>query len=227
MSEEESKYHIGTRLYGYTKEYAQALQGILAKRLGLGDYNTERTPPHVTFIRPFRTNNETRVKEAFEQSLQEIKEPIIYEVQGFNYFDNKTPVLYLEIARNGQIQEMIGGLEQVLEPHIEYLHPKVSLPGEERINLHVSVLAKKTEGLKEEIQQATTEYPFWPVRQALLRVYLLKDKRILREFDLTRGENLDRETAKNPFELKRSKNRFELETNWEISSNGLVLPVPH
>lgn len=221
-----ANYEIGTRLKGYSRDYLKALTCEISKKFDMGNL-TKRIVPHLTFLRPFATNSEQELIEVFEEILSKYNEPINYTLEGFGTFENEEKVVYGKIKSNFQIENIINDLEKSLEKNIRFLNSRIRLPQEKnKINLHSSIISKGANKYFSEIKDFLKKQNFREMTHALLRVYLLRDKIILREFDFYLNENLERWDAINPFVFQETKKAFTKKTNLKITEEGLLLPLP-
>ncbi len=185
------KYEIGIRLGGYPKKYLKALTCEISKKFQIK--KNKKIVPHLNFLRPFTTNNETELIENFGKTLSKYNQLITYTLEGFGTFENKEKVFYGKIKSNPQIENMINDLEKSLEENINFINPKIKLPEEkQKINLHCSIISKGVNKYFSEIDYFLNKQKFSKnITHPLLRVYLLRNKFILREFDFYLNENLD------------------------------------
>jgi 2'-5' RNA ligase len=214
------KYEIGTRLRGFAKNHIRNLNEKLSE-----DFNMkkeEKIIPHLTFLRPFYTQNEEQLISNFNQTLQKQKDPIYFTINNFGIFRNEQKTFYANIKQNPQIENLIGRLENSLEGIITYRDQKISLPEEENsINLHSTILK-----IPDYLLPRTIEYinknPLKKIEQGLLRVYLLKDKKILREYDFFLEKSLERNEAKDKEIFQRTMEQFKTKTNLIPSPEGFL-----
>jgi len=219
------KYEIGTRLKGYSKNYLKALTCEISKKFNATDLE-KKIVPHLTFLRPFKTENEPELIGLFEEILSQYKESINYSLEGFGAFKNKEKVFYGKIGSNPQIEDMINNLENSLEENINFIHPQVRLPEDKnKINLHCSIISSGVKEYYSEISDFLDKQNFKEIVNPLLRVYLLKNDFILREFDFYLNLNLERFDAINPFIYRETEKAFEDKTGHKITKEGIILSI--
>ncbi len=205
-----TNYEIGTRLKGHLQDYLKALTCEICKEFQIGNLDKRMVPPHLTFLRPFSTNNEEELIRIFEETLSQYKEPINYTFKGFGTFENKEKVVYGEIKSNPQIENMIGNLERSLEKNICFINPQIRLPREKnKTNLHCSIISKGANEDFLEIEDFLKKQNFQEETHPLLRVYLLRENLILREFDFYLNKSLGKWDALNPWIFKETKKRLK------------------
>ena len=116
---------------------------------------------------------------------------------------------------------MIYSLENSLSELIDYKYKKILLPEDENyLNLHTTILNHHINHLTPRITEYLKQIPFNKIEQALLRVYLLKDKKILREYDFFLEKSLKRFEAKNSFIFKETIKKFKEKTKLKPTKKG-------
>ena len=203
------KYEIGTRLTGYPKDYITSLTCRINHKYEL--MQGKKFVPHLTFLRPFETRDEQNLIETFNEVLCEFNSPISYSLDGFNIFKNQNKVVYANIEKNFEIEGIINSLEESLQENISFIHPKIFLPGEEKTNLHCAIASRDVNEYYSDILQYLDRQDFEPLEQPLYRVYLLRNKLILREYDFALRRSLRRWEAKDPILFEDTKEAFSLD----------------
>jgi len=221
------RYHIGIRLKGYARDYFKALTCAISKKFDLDALSEKRIVPHVTLLRPFTTNNESGLITSFGEVLSNYTNPIFYNLNGFGVFDNEEKVIYAKLDKNSDLEDIALDLESGLSNKIKFLVDKIKLPSEEdRLNLHCSIASKGINKYFNEIEHFIEGQNFPKTTCPLLRIYLLKNNFILREFDFYLKKNLERWDAINPFVFYETVENFKTATNIRISNEGILLPNP-
>jgi len=227
------KYEIGTRLFGNSKQYIKSLRSKIIKEFNLGIYNNKRfPPPHVTFFRPFCSEDESGLVSNFKSVLSKYSGcPINYKIKGFGFFDNPENVFYAKIEKDSLIEKIIFDLENNLKGNIEYLFPKVYLPKEEnKINLHCSIIPKGANLFADKINAFLEDQKFekkFPegFENYLLRFYLLKNNLILQEFDFSLNKSLNRVESLDPDVFDATLMVFGENTGIGLDKNGFKWPL--
>lgn len=201
----QDSYHIGIRLRDFPKDYIKHLTCKLALTFGIDESYESQIVPHITLLRPFNAKNENKLIRLFGDFLSHEQPPINYKIEGFEVFDNEPPVFYAKISKNLRLEKIIKNLETSLSKEIEYTSQKISLPGEKETNLHVTILSKGTKQLGGRIKDILGDEPFSPIEQLVSRIYLLKNKSILREYDFYLRKSLTRFEAIDPFIFSETK----------------------
>lgn len=200
------KYHIGIRLRGFSKSFFKVQKAKI-------NNNDMKYVPHTTLLRPFYTTNENELIKIFTNTLSQYTNPISFQIININYFNNNKYIIKAEIKKNPKIENIIHSLEGNLEKIINFKHPKI----ENRINLHTTISKEENLSIMQNLDQSIL-----PIDQYLLRIYLLKNKKILREYDFYLNKSLERNDAINKELFKETINQFQKQTGLTPSHIGFI-----
>jgi len=221
-----NKYHIGIRLRGYAKDYLKALTCEISKNFCLETLLEKQIVPHITLLRPFTTENESKLVKSFGNVLSKYNKPIFYELNGFGVFENEEKVIYAKVNNNSDIEDLNFNLEWELTNKINFLESKpISPPNLNMRTFHCSVVSEGINQYFNEIKSFIENQPFPKTICPLFRVYLLRDKFILREYDFYLNKNLERFDAINPFVFQETVAEFKKKTHMDFS-NGVLIQLP-
>ena len=196
------KYHVGTRLKGDAKDYIKSLS-LQTSRYFTKLEDRKRIVPHMTWIRPFTTDNENELIQTFDKTLKCFNSPIIYKIIGLNTFEKPQRVLYAEVKPNREINKMVNELEKNLEEKINYLSEKASNPDDKNdLNLHFTISNNIPEDHFTKIKSYLKTKDFLSIQHPLYRVYLVKNNLLLREYDFALNESLTPWDALDPLFFK-------------------------
>ncbi len=197
------KYHIGTRLRGDAKDYIKSM-ALQTSRRYTNSENWKRIVPHMTLIRPFTTSDEKEVINNFEKTLSQFTEiPTFYKIIGLDLFEEPERILYATVLPNKKINNIIKELENNLEDKIDYLYEKASsINDEKELNLHFTIAKDIPKNHFLKIRNYLDSRMFAPMELPLHRAYLLKNDKILREYDFALKKDLDRWDALDPLIFK-------------------------
>ncbi|MDP2629066.1 MAG: 2'-5' RNA ligase family protein [Nanoarchaeota archaeon] len=204
------KYHIGTRARGFVKEYLREIKNDVDK-----EQTQKKYVPHMTLIRPFTTKNETRLIETFENFCSQQKELIPFTIEDFDAFYNPERIFYVKIRENQKLVDFINSLETSLIGKIKYIQKEIKEDNGRTLHLTISQGIPDFKVFRKLNKQL-------PIDQYLLRVYLLKNKLILREYDFPLERMLTRDEAKNDFLFKETINAFTEKTGLVPSQDGFI-----
>jgi 2'-5' RNA ligase len=190
-----AEYWIGFRFHGYAKKYATNLIYDVSKKFNVKGVTKNRPVPHITLFGPFTTRYEKKVVSEVVNACKGY-ELVPFKVKGFGYFDNPTnKVIYLDI----QPSKRLGDLRRSISERL--LRITNTKPFDEQFNFafHAAIalgdIDRKFDGIWEYIHRR--EQP--DINQHLLRVAILKNRRILREYDLLQKRLLTRRQAKSRY----------------------------
>ena len=185
-----ARYLIDIRQMGATKRQISALSRDLQETFDLG---TMLVVPHITLAGPFSTDGEDRLIHDFTQVCGQQEEAPHYEVGGYGFFE-KTRVVFVEITPDEALRQFRYRLAQAIAPYCT-LREYDLVPADE-FRFH-STLAMKLDRLtflriKWHFRHQEPVSP----RYHPIRATLLKNSRILCEYDFLQGRMLTRAQAK-------------------------------
>jgi 2'-5' RNA ligase len=194
-------YLIDIRLMGSVKHQIRSLSNHLQEKFNLGD---KRVIPHITLVGPFSTPNERKLIEDFTRICSTQKEVPKYEVGGYGFFDD-SKVVFVNITPDEKLKQFRYQLSQALSPYCSLR--KYDLDSADGFKFHAT-LAMKLDWLTfQRIKwyfrgQESVIYRHHPIRATLLR-----NSKILCEYDfiqqrmLSRAQALSRATLKRDFDI--------------------------
>jgi len=204
-------YLIDILLMGSVKHQIHTLSNHLAEKFNLGD---KRVIPHITLAGPFSTCNEKKLVEDFTGICLNQKEIPKYEVGNYGFFDD-SKVVFVTITPDETLKQFRYQLSQALSPYCSLRNYDLDSADEFRFH---STLAMKLDWLTfQRIKwyfrgQESVIYRHHPIRATLLR-----NSKILCEYDfiqnrmLSRAQALSRATMKRDFDILKSW----ADGNWE------------
>lgn len=194
-----TRYLIDIRQMGSVQRQISALTRELQETFNLGKM---LVVPHITLAGPFTTDDEERLIQDFAAACTEEAGIPHYEVGGYGFFD-RTRVVFVEITPDGQLRQFRYRLAQALAPYCTLRdYDRV---GADEFRFH-STLAMKLDRL--------TFYRLkWhfrhqkPVshRRHPIRATLLKNAKVLCEYDFSQKRMLSRTKAKSRATRERDK----------------------
>lgn len=184
-----TRYLIDIRQIGAVKRQISALSRDLQKTFDLG---TMLVVPHITLAGPFSTDDEDRLVHDFTEVCSGQAGAPHYEVGGYGFFE-KTRVVYVEITPDEALRQFRYRLAQAIAPYCT-LREYDLVPADE-FRFH-STLAMKLDRLtflriKWHFRHQEPVSP----RYHPIRATLLKNSRILCEYDFSQGRMLTRAQA--------------------------------
>lgn len=191
-------YLIEFRLCGKPRGEAKKLIYDLYKKFGVRENLRQRPVPHVTLYGPFQARSVRQIANIIKDAAQDF-DAFRYTINKFDSFDKKTGwfskrkhVVYLKINARSDIKKFHSKLYQRL---VEITDPKD--PDIEKMNpfpFHVTLALKDIDEKFDDIWKYLSKTNI-RLRGEFCGVTLLRDGKIMCEYDLARHRLLDREQA--------------------------------
>jgi calcineurin-like phosphoesterase family protein len=191
--ESPNPYFIEIRIVGRLKYDILSTMGVLSKRFHL---DTSKIVPHIRLVGPFKTENEEKLIEDFENVCRQT--PLLkYKINDLEVFDS-TGVLYLDIEENDDIELFRLAMTDELRDYCRLSHWDFIYPFKLHLTLATNVRSDVANVICSYIHSCKPfvyEYP-------LLRVTLLKAGKILCEYDFMEEYLYD---YRKPDDVERSR----------------------
>jgi 2'-5' RNA ligase len=196
-----TRYLIDICLMGSVKHQIRTLSNHLTEKFSLGN---KRVIPHITLAGPFSTTDEQKLVKDFTRICINQKEIPKYEVGGYGFFDD-SKVVFVTITPDENLKQFRYQLSQALLPYCSLRN--YDLVSADEFGFHAT-LAMKLDWLTFRRikwyfrRQESVIYRHHPIRATLLR-----NTRILCEYDfiqermLSRAQALSRATMKRDFDI--------------------------
>jgi 2'-5' RNA ligase len=194
-------YLIDIRMMGSVKHQIRTLSNHLAEKFSLGD---KRVIPHITLAGPFSTSDENKLIGDFTRICTNQKKIPKYEVGGYGFFDD-SKVVFVTITPDENLKQFRYQLSRTISPYCSLR--SYDLDSADDFRFHAT-LAMKLDWLTFRRikwyfrKQEPVIYRHHPIRATLLR-----NTRILCEYDfvqnrmLSRAQALSRATMKRDFDI--------------------------
>lgn len=193
-------YLIEFRFSGFGKKYLKQVIYEVGRKFRVKGVTNKRVVPHITMFGPFNTNNEQKVVSKFIE-ICEKHQLIKFKLKGFGCFKN-TKVIFADIIPSEELkllrQELASKLMGLKDFFIFKNVKTIGLADyEEHYPFHATIAFKdinyKFDAIYHYLQNKRTPH----IQQYLLRVTLLKNNRILYEYDFLQKKLLNRNEARN------------------------------
>jgi 2'-5' RNA ligase len=198
-----TRYLIDIRLMGSVKHQISTLSNQLAEKFDLG---TKLVVPHITLAGPFSTDNEEKLVEDFTRVCMDQEQVPKYEVGGYGFFDG-TRVVFVTITPDENLKQFRYQLAQAISPYCTLRN--YDRDSAEDFRFHAT-LAMKLDWLTfRRIKWYFREQEPVIFRHHPIRATLMKNAKILCEYDfvqgrmLTRAQALSRATRRRDFAILR------------------------
>jgi len=186
-----ANYLIEFRLRGFAKRYSQELIKEVGRKFRVRGMKNKVS--HVTLYGPFNTNNEQRMVSEVLNVCKNYNR-IYFSIKGINYFNNPSnKVVYLDINPSEELKQFRMLLASKLR-NITFTVSKEDSKNKDDFKFHSTIAFKDINYKLDDILNHLQNKNHPNIRQTLLRVTILKNSKILYEYD---------------FLLKRLLNRYE------------------
>jgi 2'-5' RNA ligase len=184
---------------------------------------SSRGVPHITLYGPFDTNNEHRMVSSI-QSLCRRYERIYFSFRGFKYFNNpQNKVIYLDILPSEDFKKFRHSLATELRSITQTIS-KEDRKSQDDFIFHTTLAFKGIDNKFKEIWQYLDSIEKPNIRQTLLRLTILKNGKILYEYDfmqrklLNRSQALNRQVFRRTIEILKQQPRPSKDSQTEIQT---------
>jgi 2'-5' RNA ligase len=194
-------YLIEFRFFGKAKTEVKSLIWEVNRRFHIRP--RYRPVPHVSLAGSFSTRYERRLVNDFKNICK--KQDIMqFQTVGFNTFEDNR-VVYIEIEPDTKLDDFRWRLSQTLQPYCRL----TSYDLERKFNFHATIAMNLPPKKFEQVERYISKKSKPRYKNVLLRVALIKNRKILQEYDfllkkmLNRREAISREILSKTFnELK-------------------------
>lgn len=181
------------------KRYLESMIYDVNRKFHVGK---RRYIPHITLVGPLRTNNEKKLISDFANVCSETK-LLKFKGNGFGTFDSNK-VVYVNIGASERLNEFRIKLVEALRPYCK-LQSHDKRKDEDRFGYHSTLAMKLSESEFRRIKNYIHTKPIPNFNQVVMRITLLKDGKILREYDFLQKRLLNRRQALNRHITRNSK----------------------
>jgi 2'-5' RNA ligase len=190
-------YLIDIRIMGSVKHQIRDLRNHLQEKFNLGD---KLVIPHITLAGPFSTQNEKKLIEDFTRTCTHQKTIPKYEIGGYGFFED-TRVVFVTITPDETLKQFRYRVSRTISPYCELRD--YDLDSADAFRFHATLAMKLDWFTFQRIRwyfrnQEPVIYRHHPIRATLLR-----NSRILCEYDFIQGRMLSRAQALSRATMKR------------------------
>jgi len=198
-----ANYLIEFRFHGYAKKYAREMIFDISKKFHVRGITRKRPVPHITLFGPFSTTDEKRVVSQVK-SIGRKYCCVPFSLSGFGYFDNKTDkVIYLDIRASEKLKQLRHELSKELKT-ITKSKSTQDRKNADKFYFHATIAFKDIDRKFKDIWSYVSNKKPPKINQYLLRITILKNSRILYEYDLIQQKLLNRKQALSRAGLKKT-----------------------
>ena len=187
-----ANYLIEFRLHGYAKKCIKALIYEVARKFRVLGVTRKRPVPHITLFGPFTTRYEKRM--IFEVANVGRKYFLVpFRVKGFNYFDNETnKTIYIDIDSSDELEQIRW---EIAERLLKITQTKSVHDVKKNYSFHSTIAFRDIDRRFPKIWEYIKSKEEPNINQYLLRITILKNGKILHEYDLIQKRLLSRKEA--------------------------------
>ncbi len=168
----------------------------------------KRAIPHITLAGPITTNNEGRLLHDFKNICSKYS-LMGFRVDGFDIFEN-SKVVYIDIKPSEKFEEFRTLLHKTIEQYC-------TLPKNNK--LHATLAMKLSHEKFNQIKNHVNQLEKPNYKYYMLRITLLKNAKILSEYDFLQKRALNRWEAKSGREYYKT---MELFKNYSSENQGVI-----
>ena len=189
-----ASYLIEFRLRGFAKRYSQELIKEIARRFRVRGMKDKVS--HITLYGPFTTNNERRmVSEVLNLCRQYNR--VYFSIKGIDYFNNPSnKVVYLDINPSEDLKKFRFELSSKLRG-IASTISKEDSRSQEDFKFHSTIAFKDIDNKFKQILDHLNSKRHPNIRQILLRVTIIRNGKILNEYDFIQKRLFNRRQSLN------------------------------
>jgi len=158
--------------------------------------------PHITLVGPITTNNENRLISDFARICSQTK-LMKFKGSGFGTFDDNR-VVYVNIGASERLNEFRINLVEALKSYCG-LQSHDKRKEKDKFGYHSTLAMKLDPKEFESIKNHIKSKPAPDFTQVVMRVTLLRNGKILREYDFVQRRLLNRRQALNKHITRKSK----------------------
>lgn len=187
-------YHIEFRISGHAKKYARTLIYEVGRKFRVKGMAGRHAVPHISLYGPFFTRQQGDVVASVVKVCSKYR-LVPFTFKGFNYFDNSTnKVIYLDIAASDALVNLRFELAKALLP-ITQSKSKEDTKSKADFKFHSTIAFKDIDYKFNDIWRYVHSKKRPEIKQHLLRVTIIKNSKILYEYDLIQQRLLNRRQA--------------------------------
>jgi 2'-5' RNA ligase len=199
-------YLIEFRFHGYAKKYLKRRIFEVARRFHVRGVTRKRPVPHISLAGPFETRDIKRVVRDVE-SVAKNYDFVNFKLKGFGYFNNPNgKVIYADIEPSKELEELRWELAKRLMKYAELKE----WDKDKKFSFHATIAFKDIDRKFPQIWRYLQNIEIPNINQYLLRIAILRNGKILYEFDLMLKRLLNRREALSKRIWKKTILRFKM-----------------
>ena len=190
-------YLVEFRFSGFAKKKIRELAYVLADNFGVRSVADRRAVPHISIAGPLSTKYEKRLVSVVVNAAR-LHNTARFRLDGFGSF--RKDVVYVKIVPSRELDEMRREIVDILN---EFCH-LAEHDYKSGWSPHATLAMKDISGKFKDVERFLKSWKIPDIEQQVLRVTILKNGRILCEYDLVEGRLLNRREALDKDRLRRT-----------------------
>jgi len=202
------------------RTYLKSMIYGINRKFGVGK---RKHVPHITLVGPITTNNERRLIADFAKICSQT-ELMKFRGNGFGTFDNNR-VVFVNIGASERLNEFRTKLVEAIRSYCN-LQSQDKKKEKDRFGYHSTLAMKLDQNEFNSIKNYIKNKPVPSFTQIVMRITLLKNGKILREYDFLQRRLLNRKQALNKYLTRRSKTLLKDFMLGKYNPNNKTKPRP-
>jgi 2'-5' RNA ligase len=199
-------YLIQFRFHGYAKRYLKRSIFEVARRFHVKGVTRKRPVPHISLAGPFETRDIERVIRDVE-SVAKNYNLVNFKLKGFEYFNKPNgKVIYADIEPSKELEELRWELAKRLMKYAELKE----WDKKKSFSFHATIAFKDIDRNFSDILRYLKRKEVPNINQHLLRITILRNSKILYEYDLMLKRLLTRREALSKRIWRKTIFRFKI-----------------
>ncbi|MFH1256414.1 MAG: 2'-5' RNA ligase family protein [Candidatus Diapherotrites archaeon] len=190
-----ANYLIEFRFHGYAKRYARELSEQISHKFHVKQVVRKGRPPHITLFGGFSCGNEKELVQKFIKICKNF-DLIKFKLNDLGHIENK--VIFIDVEPSQELKELRLQLAKELIPVCE----AKEWDKEQEFVFHATLALKDLENKFDKIWEYLQNMEKPNIEQYLLRLTLLRNGKILKEYDFIQRRLLRRDEALSKKTLK-------------------------
>ena len=185
-----NSYLIEFRFSGYAKHAIRELKTNITKNFGV---TRRKIVPHITLVGPLHTTDETRLVKEIVNVCKKYS-LVKFKIDGFDNFENR--VIYVKINPSVELKNL---RLEIAEKLYNFCDDLKEHDLEQEFTFHATLVLKDIQRKSDRIWNYLQTWRIPEIEQYVLRITIIRNQRILGEYDLilkkllNRNESLDRD----------------------------------
>ena len=213
-------YLIEFRFHGDAKKYLKRRIFEVARRFYVRGVTRKRPVPHISLAGPFETRDIKRVIRDVE-SVAKNYNLVNFKLKGFGYFNNPNgKVIYADIEPSKELEELRWELAKRLMKYAELKEWDKN----NTFSFHATIAFKDIDRKFPKIWRYLKSKKEPNIHQHLLRITILRNDKILREYDLMLKKMLNRRQALSKKIWKKTISALKIKLSRKEKEKKIPLP---